>query len=169
MDKGRTAMTAHHEAGHAVVASALGYKPMSATIIPTREDHGWVKYPNPLRGIQLDIDGSDKARLRAERLIKICLAGPLAQRRFKPSSWRRGHGASDFDMAADVAMRVCGSGKQAAAFVKWLEVVTREMVEAQWGPITRVAERLMARKRLSAEEIAVAIRPARAAAPLRVR
>jgi ATP-dependent Zn protease len=48
---------AHHEAGHAVIAYALGYKPTSATIVPSRRVRAIVSYPNPLRGIKLDIDG----------------------------------------------------------------------------------------------------------------
>jgi hypothetical protein len=121
--------TAYHEAGHVVVTHALGYKPKSVTIIPTRDAHGIVHYPNPSRGIQLDIDGSDRARLLAEQVIKISYAGPLAQQRHRPRSWRRYHGASDFDLAADLGLRVCGSAKQATAFLRWLEIVTREMVQ----------------------------------------
>jgi hypothetical protein len=40
-------VTAYHEAGHAVIAYVLGYKPKSATIIPTRDANGTVKYQNP--------------------------------------------------------------------------------------------------------------------------
>jgi hypothetical protein len=96
--------TAYHEAGHVVVTHALGYKPKSVTIVPTRDAHGIMHYPNPLRGIQLDIDGSDRARLLAEQVIKICYAGPLAQQRYRPRSWRRYHGASYFDMATDLGV-----------------------------------------------------------------
>jgi ATP-dependent Zn protease len=76
--------TALHEAGHAVIARSLGLKVHSATIVPAPGIDGKVEHANPLRGIHLDYDGSDRARRRAEIAIIVCLAGPAAQRRHKP-------------------------------------------------------------------------------------
>jgi hypothetical protein len=140
--------TAYHEAGHAVVALFLGYKPRSATIIPAVDFHGQVKHDSPLRGIKLDIDDSDRARLRVERAIMICFAGPLAQQRYRPRSWRRWHGASDFQTAADLALRVSGSEEAATAFLRWLELQTRSIVIARWTLIDRVAQALLEHDKL---------------------
>jgi len=116
-----------------------------------------VLHANPLRGIQLEVDSSYRARMRIERAIKICFAGPLAQQRYRPSSWRRHHGESDFERAADLALQVCGSGVQATAFLKWLEVTTREMVETRWTHIERVAARLLEVGSLNRNELLAAI------------
>ena len=95
----------------------------------------------------------------AEQVIKICYAGPLAQQRYRPRSWRRYHGASDFDLAADLGLRVCGSSKQATVFLRWLEIVTREMVQNNWFNIELVAKLLLEHDRLSGAEILSALRP----------
>lgn len=149
--------SAYHEAGHAVIAYMFGYKPQAATIIPTIDTAGSVSHPNPLRGIRLDIDGSDRARLRVEKAIIICLAGPLAQRHHNRRSWRSYHGQSDYELINELALRICGSAEQASAFLKWLEIVAHDLVKMHWRQITKVAMALLERTRLSADELRVTI------------
>jgi hypothetical protein len=48
------------------------------------------------------------------------LAGPAAQRRFRPSSWRSWHGGRDHEAAVDLALRLNGHEDAATAFLKWL-------------------------------------------------
>ena len=67
--------TAYHEAGHAVIAYVLGYRPQCVTIVPTVDTAGHIIHTNPLHGFQLNPDTSDEARLRIESLITICFAG----------------------------------------------------------------------------------------------
>lgn len=50
---------AFHEAGHAVIAWREEVKIKKVSIIPDTTRAGFVTYANPLRGIHLDIDGSD--------------------------------------------------------------------------------------------------------------
>ena len=59
-------------------------------------------HANPLHGFQLDIDGSDEARLRIESAMTICFAGPIAQKRHNPRSWRKVHGQWDYDTIAEL-------------------------------------------------------------------
>ena len=99
-------VTAFHEAGHAVAAWHAGLEIHSATIVPTPRLDGCVTHANPLYGVHLDCDGSDEARLRAEAAIIVLLAGPAAQRRHNPRSWRSWYGSSDHERAADLAMRI---------------------------------------------------------------
>jgi hypothetical protein len=141
--KAQQEATAYHEAGHAVVAHHLGYKPSQASIIPTLDTDGHVLHPSPLRGVQLDIDGSDRARVRAERAIMIFFAGPIAQKRHRPRSWRHLHGTSDCEAIADLALRVSGSGEIATAFARWLELQTESIVQMRWSMISRVARALL--------------------------
>jgi hypothetical protein len=62
-----------------------------------------------LEGIRLDYDGSPRARFRTEVGIIVRLAGPKAQRRFSPRSWRAHHGAGDHEKAADLVLNLNGS------------------------------------------------------------
>jgi hypothetical protein len=144
--------TAYHEAGHAVIAWKSGIKVKSVTIVPGDGFDGQVDQASPLRGINLEFDGSDRARIRAEAAIVISLAEPLAQRRFSPRSWHSYHGATDHAVVTELAMRVSGSQEQMQAFVYWLRLVARDMVALLWPIIEKVAAALIERNTLSAEE-----------------
>ena len=157
--KSQIEATAYHEAGHAVIAYLLGYKPQSATIVPTVDAAGPLIHANPLYGFQLDIDGSDEARLHVESAITICFAGPIAQKRYSPRSWRRVHGQWDHDAIAELGLRVCGSDEQAAAFIRWREIVTLDLVKANWLRIQQVAGQLLERERLSHADLDAIIVP----------
>ena len=154
------AATAYHEAGHAVAVWHLLHKaPRRATIVPTKDSLGHVQHENPLRGIRLDIDGSDRAALRAERVIMICLAGPIAQKHAFPRSFRYGHASGDNDRAVDLALRLCGSGEMATAYLRWLNIKTSGLVECRWPFIERVAERLLREDTLDGPTILETILP----------
>src|ERR1700756_1909637 len=76
------AATAFHEAGHAFMAWRQGVPVYKATIIPGDDTLGHVRHGKVLfKGDWKDlaIGDSDRTRMRAERLIMICLAGPEAQ------------------------------------------------------------------------------------------
>jgi hypothetical protein len=140
--------TAFHEAGHVAAAWRHG-----VTIVPTPGFRGHIWHANPLRGIHLDYDGSDRARLRAEVGIIVCLAGPEAQRRFSPRSWRSYHGATDHEMAVDLAMSLNGSNEASSAHLKWLAIVTRDEIAALWPLVEKVAHALVRKRTLTATEV----------------
>jgi hypothetical protein len=142
--------TAFHEAGHVVAAWRRGFKIYSVTIVPTSEFRGHLQHANPLRGIHLDYDGSPRARLRAEAGIIVCLAGPEAQRRHSPRSWRSYHGARDHEKAADLAMSLNGSDEAANAYLDWLAIVTRDEIALLWPLVKKAAHALVARRTLTA-------------------
>jgi hypothetical protein len=151
--------TAYHEAGHAVIAYVLGYRPQCVTIVPTADTAGHIIHTNPLHGFQLNPDTSDEARLRIESLITICFAGPIAQKRYNPRSWRRAHGEWDYEKIAELGLRVCGSAEQASAFIRWREIVACDMVRAHWPHIQLVAGRLLERENLSHADLDAIIVP----------
>ncbi len=154
----RLEATAYHEAGHAYAAWNLGFKLHRVTIVPTTDETGSTVHANPLHGIELDVDGSDRARMRAEKAILIALAGPAAQQRYRPRSWRRNHGASDFDWATDLALHLCGDGETATAYLKYLDLVARKMVAGpRWPVIAAVADSLLERGTLSGREVRATI------------
>lgn len=145
--------TAVHEAGHVVAAQNGRLKIRTVSIVASGDAAGQVEHESPLRGIRLDVDGSDRARLKAERAIIICLAGPIAQRRYAPRSWRNHHGCADHEMATDLASRVTGSARSAEAYLRWLEQVTADLIEGQWRRVVFVADYLLKNQRLSAHGI----------------
>jgi hypothetical protein len=157
--KSQIEAAAYHEAGHAVVAYFLDYKPEFVTIVPTVDPAGHIIHPNPLHGFQLDIDDSGEARLRVESAITICFAGPLAQQRYNPRSWRRVHGQVDYERIAELGLHVCGSGEQANAFIRWREIVAFDMVKAHWLRIQLVAGQLLERENLNQTDLDAIIVP----------
>jgi ATP-dependent Zn protease len=145
--------TAYHEAGHAVAAWCLGYRPATASILAGDDSAGQVRHESPFPGINFEFDGSDWTRLKIERAIMICLAGPIAQRRHRRTSWRRWHGAADYATATELALRTYGSGEIASAFLKWLDLRAKLLVEDHWSAIERVAIALLKHATLTNEDI----------------
>lgn len=150
----RREATAYHEAGHAVAAWKLGYRPISASIIGADESVGEVRHENPY-GNHAGYDGSELGRLRIERAIIIRLAGPIAQKLYRPTSWRRWQGGADYAVAADLALLVWGSGEIASAFLKWLDLRAKAFIEQNWPVVERVANALLKRGAVNEDEIAV--------------
>src|ERR1700722_11677962 len=102
--------------------------PESVTPVLTPEFRGLVRHANPLRGFRPDYDVSARVRERAESDIVVALAGPEAQRRHSPRSWRSYHGDSDFKHAVDLAMRFNSSDEAANAYLDRLAIVTRDEI-----------------------------------------
>ena len=144
--------TAFHEAGHIAAAWSRGLKLHSATIVPTPGFRGHTLHANPLRGIRLNLSLA-RVRDRAESAIVVYLAGPGAQQRHNPRSWRTHHGDSDFKQAFDTAMGLNTSGEAAHAYLDWLTVVARDEIEALWPQVETVAHALLRERTLTAAEV----------------
>jgi hypothetical protein len=150
--------TAFHEAGHAVACSRCGIKVRTATIVPARGYHGKVEHAKVLRRMNLDVDISARGDRRIKDLVVILLAGMEAQRRYNPRSVRSHHDSRDRESAVALALKANGSADSATAYLRWLSIVTRDIVESSWPQIERVAKELFARGALDAEQISIAIR-----------
>lgn len=139
---------AYHEAGHAVAAWRKRLRIREVSIVGNEDSSGRAIYhKDPLHGIRLDIDDSDRARLRAEKAIVVALAGPAASRRHSPETYDASaegqyEGRGDFDIASDLAFHLNGSARSAEAYLGWLTVVAEDLVKADWGAIERVAAAL---------------------------
>jgi ATP-dependent Zn protease len=142
LNKAMREAIAHHEAGHMVAAWRGRVKIRRATIVPAEDFYGLVDHESPLRGVRLGIDGSDRARLKAEKAILILLAGPAAQRRFRARSWRSHHGRGDYAAASDLALRVQGS-RLAPAYLKWMQAQAQALVVSNWRFVRAFARRLL--------------------------
>ena len=147
----RQLRVAFHEAGHVVVARIKGMPIHKATIIPERDTIGHVEYANPLRGVKLDRDDSDQARLCAEHAIIILFAGPAAQRKYSPRSWRFCHGKGDFEELADLAWRIYRS--DADAQLERLYRKAKDLVAEHWRDVVITPEALVKEQTLEQERI----------------
>jgi hypothetical protein len=148
--------TAHHEAGHVVIRYLLHFEPRSVRIAAKST----AQCAAHLHGIKLETDGSDRARLRLEKAIRICFAGWLAEKKFSNDHWDVSHGEYDNAKIEELCLRACGSSNQAGAFKRWLEIATQEMVDDHWSAIERVAKRLLVHDRLAGAHISIVARGA---------
>src|SRR5690348_4312092 len=114
--------TAYHEAGHAVAAFDLGVKLGKISIIADAESAGRTFHRNLLAKLQLDIDQSDRVRMKAEKDVLICLAGQAAQRRFNSRSVRKHHAYSDYRRAVQVLSYFANSRRALNAYMNLLQI-----------------------------------------------
>lgn len=147
--------TAYHEAGHVVANWRVkGLKAVGAVSIEPEEDfHGVAISKWMLKGLHPDIEMTDRARARIEDQILTSLAGPAAQRKFKPRSVRHVHGRSDRELAIDLASYVAGSHRQLEAFLKWMWVRAEDLVETNWSTTVDLAATLLERRKLSGRQV----------------
>jgi hypothetical protein len=85
-----------------------------------------------------------RARERIEREVVCLLAGFAAERKF---TGRRNHVAANADTraATDLAAYACGTVDEVSAFLAWLSIRTRDLVEVHWLAVVAVAEALIER------------------------
>ncbi|MFN3891988.1 MAG: hypothetical protein ACK4MV_16455 [Beijerinckiaceae bacterium] len=152
----RDLIVAHHEAGHAVAAIALGVPMRFATIVPDLEDAtlGHVRFRS----------GDPDLPSLGHRLLIVSLAGPAAQRRFAPRSPIRVNGDSDFQLAR-LESETCSSSPVAARSLhRWAEHESRHLVAREWVLIEHVAAALIERRTIDEaglQQIAAAFRAGR--------
>jgi hypothetical protein len=161
---------AYHEAGHAVVAFFLftGIRKKGASIVADEETAGRVHMRTTFNGDpnRLKYESSLRFRDGLEKAAMRSLAGEIAQRRFRPSSVRRHHAASDRETVMDCLAHLSECDEELMrAYLKLLTIRTRNMVAFYWPEITAVAEALTEKKVLSAEEVRTLILNARSQRP----
>ena len=144
-------VTAYHEAGHAVVGHFLGSTPKLLSKIPGKGFVGVARFRNQFAGISLEWDRSGRAHMRVQREIMICLAGPIAQRKSSPRSWRRYHGGRDHDTAFELALRIYPDSCD--DFVKWLSQETTAIIGAKWNYVEGLAKELYTRQTMTGSQI----------------
>lgn len=153
--------TAYHEAGHAVMVHVEGYAVLACSIERPGDLQaglaGGVMWNNPLaaHASELPEDHDRPAAIRA--VARIALAGDIAQRRYRPSSWRRHQGRTDREVAAMLALRLVQSGEQAAWLVSGLEAQVQEALARHWRLVETVAAALVRHGHLSGSAFAVLV------------
>jgi hypothetical protein len=146
---------AYHEAGHAVVAVALGRAVNRVSIIPDEERDTLGHCANrKMPFFHPDYDYDRKTRALAEREILIYIAGGIAEARVRG---RHNHvGArADIGMAMDMAARMSGDTEEASAYLAWLHARAKNLVAVpwHWRAVEKVAAVLLARQRISGQAV----------------
>lgn len=145
---------AYHEAGHAVACLQERFKFHHVTIIEDIESNtlGHLLLSN--LKLESDFFDSDKVRLKTERYIKMCLAGPIAETRFTKVI-NNTVANKDFMNSFQVALNLFGDIKVVNAFMDFMLVKTKyDLINsATWKEIKLVAKELNKRKTLSYKEV----------------
>ena len=155
---------AYHEAGHAIMAWLLNVRIRKATIVPDARagSLGHVRHEKLLLGKFPEFDNSDRQRIRIEKLIVVCLAGPIAQVLFRPRSFRKYHASSDWKQAVDLSSLCNGSDPAITKHLAYLEIRTRDSLQTPSNRvfIECVAKELVNKHTLSGKEVSAICREA---------
>jgi hypothetical protein len=143
--------TAYHEAGHAIARWWLGLRFKEASIVPNSAEgtlgyvlgKGLPKWFNPDTH-----DDNPRVRLRAEKEIISLFAGRIAEQKFRGRRPNRNTHYSDTHSAVDLATYFHG-GETLEAFLKYLFLRSRGLVDVRWHEIGWVAEELLQQHRLT--------------------
>ena len=118
-----------------------------------------------------DVDSTPRTLVRIQEEIVALLAGAAAEKRFAGRAHHRA-AASDYDAAADLALRLVASSRSANALLKWLGIVSEDLVEFRWREIVAVAHELLERGMLNSKAVRrtiIGIHPTRYQPPSRSR
>lgn len=148
---------AYHEAGHVVVRWHCRLRmPKYVTIIPNEEYLGHVfgpKFPGSFDFGETHWSG--RIQLQLERGIRSIWGGPLAQKKFHPRGFRHAHAAEDYSQMVDLALALGGDGETASAYMKLLELQTRNLLNQGhiWQYVEAVAEALIEQEKISGKQV----------------
>jgi hypothetical protein len=127
---------------------------MALTIVPGDEYSGRLQIV--MRGCHWDVDTSDRARMKMERLVQTYLAGIAAQRHHRQSSVRGYHASEDYRKVNDYIHYFVKSQEEHDAYFKLLKIRTQDLFKRPhiWAQVEALAAALLERKTLSANEAA---------------
>jgi len=147
---------AHHEAGHAAIAVALGTGVRVASIEPDKAEGtlGHVAERDLDAASRPDVDDEYAVRKALEPRIISALAGVIAERRY--SSGRHNWAGARSDLAAvdDMVLRCVGGDPHLRRhYLRWLQRRAELQVDRWWPSIQGVATALNERTVLDEEAI----------------
>jgi ATP-dependent Zn protease len=146
--------TAHHEAGHAVLAVYLNLGFEHVTIEANEGEDA--------SGITMQLDewheNTQEMRLHAEeafwqRRATMLYAGVEAHRRFAPSADCEAGAGSDYRSAADAIERITADAKSQDALHSYTRRRAQLLVEHYWPEIKALAGALLKDRSLNSEQI----------------
>jgi hypothetical protein len=145
-----------HEAGHAV-AHYLYKIPMThVSIVSTERTTAHVLHIDNRRDERLNQNWSERrSRAYAERLIRCALAGGIAQKKYRPSSFDEYHASLDWDNALQFAATQSGSLEEAMAWCHLLSIQTKQelLLQRNWTAVMCLARELRSAKFLPSRAV----------------
>ncbi len=151
----RRAHAAYHEAGHAVAAWEQGIEIQSLTI-PADADRGSDARMHHLAELIGDFawDTTAENRIKMESLVFVTLAGPVAEKLAAHNNYDSVHAQNDREHAIELAAYFMSpevTEKYLVYIDAWLEDFFAKPL--QWAAVEELAENLLAKEKLSGEEI----------------
>jgi hypothetical protein len=149
--------SAYHEAGHAVVAHALGRRFGAVTAVAEVDALGRCQYAEE-HNFDPDLPGmygEPQVQRVLENQIVGYLAGPIAQGILTgEKSWRKTSGRGDVARAVDLAMYVTGDIGEAEAYLArlWLETEDLLNLPENWGAVRALAAELVGARHIGEEQ-----------------
>jgi hypothetical protein len=142
---------AFHEAGHAVMHVLAGHRLQLLSIKPGEESHGGT---NVVPQFRVPSSGpvSPQTVANVEAAVCILLAGWEAQRRAAPRSVRSHEAVEDSRKAVDLIDVLSGSNEEVQAWIRLLEVRTRQRVAHYWRAVKALATALIDKEKLDGPE-----------------
>jgi ATP-dependent Zn protease len=154
------ALTAFHEAGHAVVAYALRRHFRKLSIAPDATSLGRANLW-PLRYRSVELDRSRRNRDRLEKEI-MTLYGGLVAEQIVQGGYDVRASAKDLQRAAELAMLLTDTDEEAWALLRLLHIRTRQLLQQPvWSTaLQQLSKQLRRRCEMSYDECRVAIEDA---------
>lgn len=151
---------AYHEAGHAIACKEMGIKMNNVNIVGNETTSGRVNVVPDF--LIPDIEASEKNAHKIEKYIIATLAG-AASERLKFGSNNEELCANDFQVAFDLAMKLCGSMKLTNAYIEYLNLQAEslffyldEEIDAhtmEWSQVESLVAYLLRHDEASASKI----------------
>jgi hypothetical protein len=144
----------------AAFALEIPFSKGTITIVPTEHSSGYFSLESIMKRSRPDVDSSDRARIRAEKNIILCLAGMEAQRRHRASSVRSHHAGSDYAAAVDLASYFVGGSEVLPLYMKYLRARAKSLFDQSrhWEAVGAVAGELVDKRTLSGDDALKVIR-----------
>jgi hypothetical protein len=146
--------TAHHEAGHAVMAWALGLTVESVSIKPHRNSHGRVMIDVP-RWVSHGDPADPVVRLWAEANIISQMSGFVAERRYRGRANHVG-ALADYANTYETASALTFSRRERDLFLDWLFARACSLMRrlSAQRAVNAVARVLLEKERISGRTVA---------------
>jgi hypothetical protein len=142
--------TAYHEAGHAVASFELGRGVRRVSIVRDGDQYGHV-LNHQLPRFHPDYNSDGRTRARVEQRVMILYAGGIAEAKHKGHRRRLGDGA-DQQRAMNLASYIAGETEELEAYLRWLWLRTRNLIDLRWAAVGHFAAELLARRHMNGRE-----------------
>ena len=142
---------AFHEAGHAVVAHALGRRFTGVSMIPDDESYGRIRF-RLRKGFHPDVDSGWPTRKVVEEEAIISWAGMCAEAKCRRVPLDRTF-VSDID-GIGLAGYVCGTAEEEEAYIEWLRIRAKNILDQPhyWAAVQMLAMKLLQFGKMTGKE-----------------